>query len=392
MPLGVSLSGGIDSSSVVAMVRRAHAGPIKTFTLGFNEPQDELDDARFVAETFETDHHELLLTEPVLPYLAEAIRHTEEPKVNSLQLDLLHRYIGEHVTVVLSGLGGDELFAGYDVYGYLQRTQRIRTGVVGAGVRAFAPALDWTARRASALGRPQLDLATRKIEWLAASGDPARHYLLLRNAWDFNAGLVRRVYTPEFADRLRVSTRDEFDPYFGGDTPIEGQVLRAEFSTKMVCDFLHNEDTMSMANSVESRVPLLDLDLVRFAARIPAHVRFGSGMKGLLQDAMRGVLPDRVLDKKKWGFTFDPVEQYQKDLGPMARELLTPERLRASGIFNPKFVQAVLDAKPHQRLRWHYFLLWQMIGFELWHETFIGSPASTAAPRPSVRFASGEGR
>jgi asparagine synthase (glutamine-hydrolysing) len=392
VPLGVSLSGGIDSSSVVAMVRRAHAGPIKTFTLGFNEPQDELDDARFVAETFETDHHELLLTEPVLPYLAEAIRHTEEPKVNSLQLYLLHRYIGEHVTVALSGLGGDELFAGYDVYGYLQRTHRIRSGSLGAGVSALAPALDWAARHASSLGRPQLDLATRKIEWLAASGDPARHYLLLRNAWDFNAGLVRRVYTPEFADRLQMQTRDEFDPYFGGDTPIESQVLRAEFSTKMVCDFLHNEDTMSMAHSVESRVPLLDLDLVRFAARIPDDVRFGSGMKGLLKDAMRGVLPDRVLDKKKWGFTFDPVEQYQKDLGPMARELLTPERLRASGIFNPKFVRAVLHAKPHQRLRWHYFLLWQMIGFELWHESFIGSPASTAAPRRSVRFASEEGR
>jgi len=147
-----------------------------------------------------------------------------------------------------------------------------------------------------------------------------------------------------------------------------------------------------MAHSVESRVPLLDLELVRFAARIPDEVRFGRGMKGLLKDAMRGVLPDRVLDKKKWGFTFDPVEQYQKYLGPMARELLTPDRLRASGIFNPGFVQAVLAAKPHQRLRWHYFLLWQMIGFELWHETFIGSPASTVSSRRSVRSTSGEGR
>ena len=127
---------------------------------------------------------------------------------------------------------------------------------------------------------------------------------------------------------------------------------------------------------------------VDFSIRKQLHC-FGNGMKGLLKDAMRGVLPDRVLDKKKWGFTFDPVEQYQKDLGPMARELLTPDRLRASGIINPGFVQAVLDAKPHQRLRWHYFLLWQMIGFELWHETFIGSPASTVASRRSVRSISG---
>ena len=82
------------------------------------------------------------------------------------------------------------------------------------------------------------------------------------------------------------------------------------------------------------------------------------------------MLPDRVLDKKKWGFTFDPVEQYKKDLGPMVRELLTPERLRQTGIFNPTFVRSVLAAKPHQRLRWHYFLLWQMVGVELWQEIF----------------------
>jgi asparagine synthase (glutamine-hydrolysing) len=392
VPLGVSLSGGIDSSAVVAMVRRAHSGPIKTFSLGFDEPWDELGDARFVADTYETDHHELVLTEPVLPYLAEAIRHTEEPKVNSLQLYVLHRYIGEHVTVALSGLGGDELFAGYDIYGYLARTERIRTGLAGAGMRALAPALDWTARRVASLGRPQLDLATRKIEWLAAANDPARHYLLLRNAWDFNEQLVRRVYTPEFADRLQTSTRAEFDQYFDGNAPIESEVLRTEFSTKMVDDFLHNEDTMSMAHSVESRVPLLDLDLVRFAARIPDEIRFGSGMKGLLKDAMRGTLPDRVLDKKKWGFTFDPVEQYQKDLGPMVREVLTPERLRGSGIFNPKFVAAVVAAKPSPRLRWHYFMLWQMLGFELWHENFIGSSAPATTRHGSVRSASGERR
>jgi asparagine synthase (glutamine-hydrolysing) len=152
----------------------------------------------------------------------------------------------------------------------------------------------------------------------------------------------------------------------------------------MVADLLHNEDTMSMAHSVEARVPLLDLELVRFAARIPDHIRFGAGMKGLLKDALRGVLPDRVLDKKKWGFTFDPVEQYKKDLGSLAREVLTPDRLRRTGIFNPEFVRQVLAAEPRQRLRWHYFMLWQMIGVEIWHELFTESAAA-----PSVAGAAG---
>jgi asparagine synthase (glutamine-hydrolysing) len=370
VPVGVSLSGGIDSSSIVAMLSRGGRHGIKTFSLGFGEPTDELADARFVADTYGTDHHEVVLREPVLKYLPDAIRHTEEPKVNSLQLYLLHRFIGEHVTVALSGLGGDELFAGYDIYGYLARTDRLRSGAGRTLTRVGAPALDWTARRGAALGRPPADLRVRQLEWLASADDGARHYLLLRNAWDFNPALARRVYTPDFLAHLQTTTRDEYDPYFDGGSGLQGQVLRAEFATKMVADLLHNEDTMSMAHSVESRVPLLDLELVRFAARIPDRHRFGSGMKGLLKQALRGILPDRVLDKRKWGFTFDPVEQFDKDLGTMARELLTPARLSLGGIFNPVFVQRVLAAKPHQRLRWHYFMLWQMIGVELWNETF----------------------
>jgi asparagine synthase (glutamine-hydrolysing) len=390
VPLGVSLSGGVDSSSVVAMVRHGYGGPINTFSLGFGEPWDELEDARFVAETYGTEHHEVVLHERPLDYLAEAIRHTEEPKVNSLQLYLLHRYIGEHVTVVLSGLGGDELFAGYDVYGYLDRSARFRAGIAERATDAAAPVIDWTARRLAALGRPQLDLMTRKLEWLGSAGDGARHYLLLRNAWDFNTSLLRRVYTPDFVERLNTRTRDQYDPYFDDPDAIDRDVLRAEFSTKMVSDLLHNEDTMSMAHSVESRVPFLDHEFVRFTARIPDRDRFGSGTKGLLKAALRGVLPDRVLDKRKWGFTFDPVEQWKKDLAPMAREVLTPERLRRGGVFNPVFVQQVLEAQPHQRLRWHYFMIWQMIGYELWRDIFVeAGPRATAAGRILGRTAKG---
>jgi asparagine synthase (glutamine-hydrolysing) len=180
--------------------------------------------------------------------------------------------------------------------------------------------------------------------------------------------------------------RDEYGAYFEDARPLESQALRAEFATKMVCDLLHNEDTMSMAHSVESRVPLLDLELVRFAARIPDDLRFGSGPKGLLKEALAGVLPERVLYKRKWGFTFDPVEQYQKDLGPMVREMLSPDRLQRSGIFNPEFVRAVLRAEPRQRLRWHYFLLWQMIGVETWLASFTQAfPPAVPQPRARMR-------
>lgn len=381
VPIAVSLSGGIDSSCVLAMARRHVSGPLKTFTLGFGEPWDELDDARFVADVFGTDHHEMVVEGSLLGHLKQAIYHTEEPKVNCLQLYLIHRYMGEHVKVALSGLGGDELFAGYDFYAYLRRLRPLRTLVPRSlGRYAISPLCDAIARVGARVALPSADLYVRGVEWIGSLHDGARQYLLLRNAWDFNPVLLRRVYTRAFLDRLESRCREEFDPFFPEGRPVEAAALRAEVATKLVNDLLHNEDTMSMAHSVESRVPLLDLEFVRFAARIPDRIRFRHGMKGLLKKALEGVIPDQTLRKKKWGFTVDPVHQYRKDLRALALEVLTPDRLRRSGVFDPGFVQGVLNARPHPRLRWHYFMLWQMIGLELWREIFLDERAYPSEP------------
>lgn len=372
VPVGVSLSGGVDSSGLVAMIRKRHSGPLKTFTLGFNEPWDENEDARFIAERFGTEHHDIVLHEPAMHYLREAIYFSEEPKVNCLQLYLLHRFIGSHVKVALSGLGGDELFAGYDFYRYLRRL-RLPRAVVPRGLAngVLRPAMDLAARVTASLSFPAFDLYARGMEWIGSLHDGARHYLLLRNAWDFNPALLQRVYSREFLARLEARCRESFDGYFPAERPVESEALRAEFSTKLVNDLLHNEDTMSMAHSVESRVPLLDLELVQLVARIPDEVRFHRGQKWLLKKAFQGSLPDRTLRKRKWGFTVDPVEQYKKDLRALALELLTAERLRRGGIFNPHFATTVLNARPHHGLRWHYFMLWQMIGLQFWCELFL---------------------
>ena len=220
-------------------------------------------------------------------------------------------------------------------------------------------------------------LLARGLEWVGSLKDGARHYLLLRNAWDFNQNLLRRVYTRGFLERLTIRSRDGYDSFFPGSRPVASEALRAEFNTKLVNDLLHNEDTMSMAHSVESRVPLLDLELVKLAARIPDEIRFSGGLKSVLKRALHGTLPEETLMKKKWGFSVDPVEQYKKDLRSLALEVLTPERMRRGGIFNPGFVTDVLNARPHPRLRWHYFMLWQMIGVELWRDIFLGADGSS---------------
>jgi asparagine synthase (glutamine-hydrolysing) len=374
VPIGIALSGGVDSSAVVALARQHSAGELKTFTLGFNEPTDENEDARYVAEHFGTSHSEIVLHEPALSHLRDAVYFTEEPKVNCLQLYMLHRFLSKSVKVSLSGLGGDELFGGYDFYGYLLKTARFQDLIPKAS-RAPLHAL---ARTGSRLDQPQIDLYMRMLSWVASTGDAARQYLLLRNAWDFDGPMLRRVYTAEFIDRLKTLTRDEYDRFFSVEKPLVQGALEAEFSTKMVNDLLHNEDTMSMAHSVESRVPLLDLEFVRFVARIPTELRFKYGIKGLFKKALVPVLPSRVLEKKKWGFTVDPVLQFDKDLRSTASAWLTERRLSDAGIFNPAFVRRLLNARPTQRLRWHYFMLWQMVGVEMWRDIFLSKDAAGA--------------
>jgi len=377
VPIGVSLSGGIDSSAVVALIRRRHSGTLKTFTLGFDEATDENADARFVADHFDTEHHDMVLTRPSLHRLADAIRYVEEPKVNCLQLFMLHDFIGDHVKVNLSGLGGDELFAGYDFYDYLCRSERLRRWLPGILVNyVLAPPLNASAALLTRLARPRLDLPSRGLQWLASIKKPASHYLLLRNAWDENEALMRRIYQPDFCQQLLHRIKQEYERFFDEQLSLPMSAMRAEFHTKMVNDLLQNEDTMSMAHSVESRVPMLDLEFVRFAARIPERMLFSLGKKGLLKKALVPVLPAQTLEKRKWGFSVNPVEQFRKDLRPMALELLSEERIRARGIFNPGFVNDVINTTPHEHLRWHYFMLWQMIGVELWSETFLSSPRS----------------
>jgi len=373
VPLGVTLSGGVDSSAVVAMIRRRYGGPLRSFTLGFDEPWDENKDARFVAEHFGTDHQDLVLHEPTMAQLNAAIYFTEEPKVNCLQLFLLHRFIGENVKVVLSGLGGDELFAGYDFYRYIFLAERARRWVPQMPYRLLSAVTERLVTIAAAQARPNWDLGVRELEWAGtALFDACRQYLLLRNAWDFNEALPIRVYQPDFLARLEVCTRSSYEAYFD-EVNVADCALKAEFDTKMVNDLLHNEDTMSMANSVESRVPLLDLEFVRFAARMPAAVRFKYGIKGALKIALKDMLPDRVLNKKKWGFTVDPVQQFGKNLKPMVEQFLDVKSLKVRGVFNPDFVTAVLKAEPNSRLRWHYFMLMQMLGFEFWCQHFQDS-------------------
>lgn len=373
VPLGIYLSGGIDSSAIVALASEAAGGRLKTYSLGFNEPTDELEDAAAVARFFGTDHHEETIGFDALSVFPEVIYHVEEPKENAIQLYLLSRFTARHVKVVLSGLGGDELFGGYRIFDLIRPTGPWHR-IIG---RTGNACLLWPLRNliiavTQSFGPMSLDLFRRGMDYLLSTGVPARAYPILRNMWEHDRRLFRAIYTDEAQRGMAGKVEAFFTPLFSSGGDVREDFLIAEFSFKMVDDFLMNEDRTSMAHSLETRVPFLDRDLVEFAFTIPPHVKFaGGGLKVVLKKAMEGILPPATLQKPKWGFTFDSYYQFRKDLRRIAERELTREFIEEQGIFNYDFIARILRHPPRRSMRWHYFLLWLILGVKYWEDIFV---------------------
>jgi asparagine synthase (glutamine-hydrolysing) len=314
-----------------------------------------------------------------LQCLPKVLWYVEEPKINVVQGFLLAEYAKRFIKVALGGLGGDELFAGYLAYQYMKPSEPLHRLLPATIIRrVLQPVFNhlMTAQRRSTNMR--LDEYRRGAQLFLSLGDKCQYYGIIRNVWDFDSQVWSQIYGPRMFKQKLAPTRTVFEPYFADrhQSFIE-QALTAEFRTKLVDDFLLNEDRVSMAHGLEVRVPFLDRDLVSFANKLPVHMKMnGMKTKSIFKKAMRGVLPEFVLHKKKWGFAFNPYYEFQKDLRETAQQVLTPRRVKELGLFNYDFVKKVLEHSPHPRLRWHYFTLWMMVGFHMWHEMFFSHNVS----------------
>ena len=377
VPIGVYLSGGMDSGSIVAMMRQAGAEDVNTFTLGFNEPTDEIDDAQITADYYNTNHRVLRLDLNPMRRMPAVIWHAEEPKINLLQGFAMSEFVSQYVKVALGGLGGDELFSGYDIHKLVLPFNRLHAGISSAWEKNVAAKLSGLLYHAQTRLLPmKFDEYRRGLQMALATGNIKKFYLILRNVWDFDRAHLKKIYTPHFLHNDLAPVSKEFDVLFekyDGMTPLD-QVYLAEFGSKMVNDYLLVEDRMSMSHSLEERVPFLDLDLVQLGFSIPAKMKMTGGQtKGLLRKAMAPYLPEQILNKKKWGFTFNPYLQFQKDLKSTAERILTKARIERDNIFNYSYIRSILDANPHPRLRWHYNFIWLLVGYYIWQEIFIGA-------------------
>ena len=365
VPLGAFLSGGIDSSAVVAFAAEASSQPVKTFSIGFEPSQfDESRYARLVAEKFSTDHHELVVKAGAPELIDDIVWHYDQPFGDSSAVPSFHvaRITRPHVTVVLNGDGGDESFAGYDRY----RLSRFESYFKLP--RAARIGLQTMARpTARFLGRGRRLLQAGFTDPYEAYFSTLVHLHPARRSWlytdDFLAHASKELSPPL---RYMRATRH---------AALLDSMLDADVNNYLPDDLLVKMDVATMAYSLEGRSPLLDHKVMEFMARVPANLKLRGGeSKHLLKSALRGILPDAVLDRPKMGFGVPLGSWLRGSLKEMLVDTVLSDRALARGYFKPASVRAMVDAQLGGSNEYQY-VLWDLMLLERWQRLFIEQPA-----------------
>ena len=360
VPVGCFLSGGLDTATITAFASKALTQPLKTFCMGFGEESDELRDARIIAEHFGTDHHELTVdSSQAMKLYPKMIWHMEAPKYN-LYPWFVCELVRKYVTVCLSGNGGDEVFGGYIArYQKALRISSLSHNIFSPVLRAvghLVPTLD--------------DLRTEnKLRVLRLLGDDVREYLVLAGV--LPEAINRSLFLDYNFDHALI---EQYAHFFSNGSNFLDNLLRAELRTKLVDDLLSVDDSMSMAHSLELRVPMLDNRVVDLMVTAPWQDKFLPGAYGklALRKAMKDILPEESLRKPKWGFSVDVSSWYKGELGELVRQII-PSSDVIDRYFSKNTVERLIDRPSTPENRRYQVLLWQLLGFHFWHKIFIDS-------------------
>jgi asparagine synthase (glutamine-hydrolysing) len=374
VPLGAFLSGGVDSTIVVNAMARQATTPIKTFSIGFEDRGfDELPYARAVAEACGTEHHELVLQPQSLDVIEDIVWHLDEPFGDSSAIPtyVVSKLAADHVKVVLSGDGGDELFGGYDKYVVEQREQWCDT---------LPPALKRVCARLGVI-LPHGAPGQRWLQHLGLSGP--RRYLDASTL--FPAREQARLFRPDVQEL--VSETNPLTAALDALNRLRGRPLAAlqycDLRSYLPLDILVKVDRMTMAHSIEARPVLLDHVIVECAATIPERLQIHAGQtKYLFKRAMADLLPREIAERPKHGFAVPLARWFRGPLTGFIRDVLLSDTSRQRGIIEPRFVEHLLQL--NRRGRSMERELWTLLCFEQWCRTFL-DPAP-AVPQPRVQL------
>ncbi len=368
VPLGALLSGGIDSTIVVGLMAEHSSRPIKTFSIGFEEEEfNELPYARQVAERFGTDHHEFIVRPSAAEVLPEIVWYLDEPMadVSALPSYYVAKMARRHVTVVLNGDGGDEAFAGYNSYAAVMNYRRYRALPLWVRCGFIEPMLN-----KMAASRGDNHLLSRARRLVDQSGKPLQDQFL-RWMTLYQKETLKPLLTPAFASRLRSTSSVEAVSSSGHSLGALDWMLRHDTLNYLPGDLLVKMDRMTMAHSLEARSPLLDQEVVQYAARLPESFKrtVGNG-KRILKLACRDLLPAGLSNRSKQGFGV-PVDRWLRgELRSAAAEILFSISARQRGQLDISEVSRLWE-EHQQEKEAHGNRLWALLVLELWQQQFL---------------------
>jgi asparagine synthase (glutamine-hydrolysing) len=382
VPLGAFLSGGIDSTIITGLMQEQSERPVHTFSIGFPIKEfDERSYAREAAKHLGTEHHELVVEPNALQILPKLIWHYDEPFADSSAIPTM--YLSEmtrrHVTVALSGDGGDELFAGYTRYLAVKLASRFDR--LPRPIQRLITARLWQRLPSGAGHRSFLRRGKR---FLAALGEPPEKRYL-RWVGIFEESQRRELYRPEFAAELGHFDAGDFLLRAYAECPNRDFITRttcADVLTYLPCDILTKVDIASMAYSLECRSPFLDHEVMELAARMPIELKLrGHQGKQILLDTFADLLPPAIQRRGKMGFGVPLPNWFRGELQPFLRDVLFDSRALGRGFFEPSAVQRLFDEHVQSKTD-HAHRLWALLCLELWQRMFL-DPAEPPASCPS---------
>jgi len=378
VPLGMFLSGGIDSSAIAAVMSGMVSEPIKTFSVAFAEREaNELEYARLVAEAYKTNHHEIVVSpDQFFEALPRLVWHEDEPLAHpsSVALYFVSHLASQHVKVVLTGEGSDEMLAGYGRY---RRT--LWNLSMGRRYNKLTPSFARDALRSQIENTLPTGRLRQKLMRTFLVLSPELESIYFDNFAVFPSPMQQHMFTRETRERMH-----EIDPYVelrrvlarAKDMSLLDGLLYADIKTYLH-ELLMKQDQMSMATSVESRVPFLDHKLVEFTARMPDTMKLrGQTTKYVLRESMKGVLPEKILSRSKMGFPVPIGSWFRGQFKSVIDEYVLSERALSRGIFAPDFVRQIVSR--HQAGEDHSERLWSLLNFEIWLRQFFDGEKSPA--------------
>lgn len=374
VPLGAFLSGGVDSSTIVALMAQVMDQPVKTFSIGFEDSTyNELEYARLVAKTFKTDHHEFIIKPDAVELSDKLLKYLDEPfgDFSIFPTYLVSKMAREHVTVVLSGDGGDELFAGYDTYiadkianKYYSRLPRgLRNGLITNFVDRIPP----SSKKKGLINRAKRFVEGMKLpedlhhtRWMIFLQEAEKELLYNR---EMKSGILEK-------DSYKFIRNYFSNVAYNGSDEINKQMY-VDIKTYLVDNILVKVDRMSMATSLEARVPFLDYRFVEFAATIPGQYKLqGRKTKMILKQAMEDLLPRNILYRGKEGFSIPIKNWLKKDLKPLMMDTLAPDKIKREGFFDSEYIDKLVN-EHLKGVENHSHRLWALIIFGRWYDLYM---------------------